>query len=64
MWLCVCILVCIYSLSHTYTTYNILSKYVIAEKFQGWAQNITRKHKRNKVADFEKSEKYFWLDFY
>lgn len=31
----------------------------MAEKFQGSAQNITRKHKRNKVADFEKSGKYF-----
>lgn len=37
---------------------------MMAEKFQGSAQNITRKHKRNKVADFEKSGKYFWLDFY
>lgn len=34
------------------------------KKFQGWAQIITRKLKKNIVADFEKSGKHFWLDFY
>lgn len=58
---CVYLLTCIHAIfTHTHTcNITFFPKRMMVKKCQGWAQNITKKHKRNKVADFKKSGKYF-----